>query len=464
MIEYIVQVINWSFMIYIFVYALIFFVSTMYSIISLHEHMERKRYQNGLALDKDSSIIPISILVPAYNEELTVIECINSLLKLHYPIYEIVIVDDGSSDKTREIIIETFNLKKMDKKLRNIVHSKKILDVYEGERGKNLTFICKENGGKADALNAGINASKYPYVLSIDADSVLQKESLINIATPVLEDNRTIAVGGNIKVANKVKIKDGEVVGSAVPNNWIVIMQIIEYYRVFVSTRVWFNMFNGNLIISGAFGLFKKSSVINVGGYDVDSIGEDMGLVVKLHSYHRENKIDYRISYSPHAVCWSQVPNTVRDFGKQRKRWQIGLMESMMRNKNIFLNPSYGWVGMFSYLYFMLYEMYSSVIELVGLVFVFIAYYFSFLNREFFIVFLILYTSYSFVVTIATLILGNYIDKYMITPRIFFKLFYMSLFESLGYRQVNTFYRLRGIVNYYLGKREWNKFTRRSHN
>jgi len=464
MIENIVVIINWSFMIYVYLYAIIFFISTLYSIVYLHDHMERKRYRNTLEIDTKSSVVPISILIPAYNEEQTIVECINSMLKLRYPIYEVLIIDDGSTDKTKDLVVETFSLKMVDRKIRNILDTKEVLEVYEGGSGIKITLLNKANGGKADALNVGINASKYPYVLSLDADSVLQKESLIEIATPVLEDDRTIAVGGNIKVANKVKIKDGEVVGTKTPDRWIVIMQIIEYYRVFVSTRVWFNRFNGNLIISGAFGLFKKKSVLSVGGYDTDSIGEDMGLVVKLHAYCREHKIDYKIQYSPHAVCWSQVPGRVRDFGKQRRRWQVGLMESLLRNRFIFLNPLYGVVGLFSYLYFLLYEMYSSVIEVLGLIFIGIAYYYSFLNREFFIVFIILYTSYSIVVSVATLILGNYIDKYMITPKILFRLIFMSIFESIGYRQVNSFYRLCGIFDYISNKREWNKFARHKHN
>lgn len=464
MLEKIVTTINWMFMHYIFIYASIFFISTLYSIIFLHEHMERKRYKNVLNLDGQSSLIPISILVPAYNEEFTIVECINSILKLNYPVFEIVIIDDGSTDLTKETLINAFNLKQVNKPIRKILDTQTEKKIYEGGINKKITLISKYNGGKADALNIGINISKYPYFVSIDADSILQKDSLLNIVMPVMEDSRSIAVGGNIKVANKVHIQGGEVVGSKTPDNWIVIMQIIEYYRVFVSTRVWLNRFNANLIISGAFGLFKKEAVINVGGYDTGSIGEDMGLVVKLHAFYRENRIDYRIQYSPHAVCWSQVPNKIKDFGKQRKRWQIGLMQSLFDHKYIFLNPSYGVVGLFSYVYFVIYEMLSSVIELLGLIFIIVAYYLGYLNREFFITFMLVYTMYGFVVSIATLTLGNYIDRYMVTPKIIFTLIFMSLFESIGYRQLTTFYRLSGIWNYFIGKREWNKFTRERHN
>lgn len=464
MLEKIVTTINWMFMYYIFIYASIFFISTLYSIVFLHEHMERKRYKNVLDLDGQSSLIPVSILVPAYNEENTIVECISSIMKLNYPVFEIVIIDDGSTDHTKETLINAFALKEVNKPIRKILESQDEKMVYEGVDGKKITLVSKYNGGKADALNIGINVSKYPYFVTIDADSILQKDSLLNIVMPVMEDNRSIAVGGNIKVANKVKIKNGEVVDSKSPDNWLVIMQIIEYYRVFVSTRVWLNRFNGNLIISGAFGLFKKDAVINVGGYDNNSIGEDMGLVVKLHAFHRKNKIDYKIQYSPHAVCWSQVPNKIRDFGKQRKRWQIGLMQSLGTHKYIFMNPTYGIVGLFSYVYFVIYEMFSSIIELFGLVFIGVAYYLGYLNREFFITFMLVYTLYGFVVSIATLMLGNYIDRYMITPQILFKLIFMSLFESIGYRQLTTYYRLSGIIDYMFGKTEWNKFTRDNHN
>ena len=192
------------------------------------------------------------------------------------------------------------------------------------------------NGGKADALNMGINVAQYPLIISLDADSILQYDSLSKIIIPFMKDNRTIAVGGNIKVSNQVILERGRVIKYLKPQKFVVIMQLIEYYRVFLNTRVWLNKFNGNLIISGAFGLFRKDAVISVGGYEVNSVGEDMDLVLKLHSFHRKNRLPYRIEYEPFAVCWSQVPSTLKDLKNQRRRWQIGLMTSLLNLLKIY--------------------------------------------------------------------------------------------------------------------------------
>lgn len=466
MLELAIDFLNSFFLYYVFIYAVIFFVSTIFAIIDLEEHKKRDRFYANTKLEDEQNHTPISVLVPAYNEEETVNDCIDSLLYLDYPNYEIIVIDDGSTDNTSRVVIDKFKLKKVNRPIRKLVESNKEEFIYERilENDVKITLVRKENGGKADALNMGINLSSYPLFISLDADSILQKDSLKKIVSPFNEDSTTIAAGGNIKVANQVIIDKGEVVKVLPTKKLLVIFQAIEYYRVFLTTRVWFNKFNGNLIISGAFGLFKKSSVVNIGGYDTNTIGEDMELVVKLHSFYRKNKIPYRIQYVHNAICWSQVPEKLKDLKGQRRRWHIGLMSSLYSHKYIFLNPKYGLVGIFSFLYFLVYELFSCLIDILGFGVIIVSYLAGFLNVDFLITFLLIYIFYGVVISVTSVILENYIFKYKTSIWTVIKLILYSLIESFGYRQLASYYRITGFIGYRKRKHQWNKITRKRQN
>ena len=397
MLEFLVDSINNFFMIYIAIYAIIFFISTLSAIFVIEKNQSYRKYQHEIDSKNEDSLLPISILVPAYNEEQTIIDCIESNLYLDYPEFEVIVINDGSKDRTGDLVQEHFKLKRVNRPIRRVVPCQSEIDIYEGiihERIK-LTLVNKVNGGKADALNMGINLARYPLITSLDADSILQYDSLREIVMPFNRDNRTVAVGGNIKVSNQVILDRGRVVKYLTPKLFIVIMQLIEYYRVFLNTRVWLNLFNGNLIISGAFGLFRKDAVISVGGYDTKSIGEDMDLVLKLHSFYRQNQIPYQISYEPYAVCWSQVPSKLKDLKNQRRRWQIGLMTSMFNHRQMALNPQYGLTGFFSFTYFFIYEMMSCVFDSLGIIIIVLAFFAGFLNMTFFLTFMLIYVFYN---------------------------------------------------------------------
>lgn len=466
MLTLIIDYLNMFFMYYVFIYALIFFISTIFSVLELNEDKRKRRYLNALSINSKDNYVPVSILVPAYNEEETVSDCINSLMYLDYPEYEIIVIDDGSNDNTSKVVIENFNLKKIARPIRRLVKCKNEEFVYKGKLKNSikLTLVRKENGGKADALNMGINISKYPLFASLDADSILQRDSIRNISIPFIEDDETIAVGGNIKVANQVVLDKGNVVKILPPKKLLTIFQTIEYYRVFLTTRVWFNRFNGNLIISGAFGLFKKSAAINIGGYDTDTVGEDMDLVVKLHSFYRKNKIPYSIKYAHNAICWSQVPESLKDLKGQRRRWHIGLITSLVNHKYIFLNPKYGVVGIFSFLYFVVYELFSCIIDILGLIIVLISYFSGLLNIEFLFTFLIIYILYGIVVSITSVMLENYTSKHISSIGTLLKLIIFSIIESFGYRQLCSWYRITGFIGYRKRKHQWSKINRKKQN
>ena len=466
MLRVIIDYLNIFFMYYVFIYSIVYFISTIYSMLELDNHRRKQRYSNDLKIINDKNDTPVSILVPAYNEEDTVVDCIKSLLNLDYSEYEIIVIDDGSSDDTSKVVKKAFRLDRTIRPIRRVVKCKNEKSIYERNVTNNikLTLVTKENGGKADALNMGINLSKYPLFVTIDADSILQKDSLKNIVVPFMEDDTTIAVGGSIKVANSVVLDKGNVVKRLRKFNPLVLFQTIEYYRVFLTSRVWFNSFNGNLIISGAFGLFKKNSVINVGGYNTDTIGEDMDLVVKLHSFYRKNQIPYKIKYSHNSICWSQVPERMRDLKSQRRRWHIGLITSLFSHKYIFLNPKYGVVGLVSYLYYLVYEMLSCLIDILGVGIVVVSYFAGLLNKDFLITFLLVYIVYSVIISITAIVLDNYIFKEKLRVLETIKLILFAILESFGYRQLCSWYRISGFIGYRKSKHQWGKIKRKKQN
>lgn len=460
MLEKIVKFINLFFMYYIFIYAFIFFISTIYSTIYLQEFKLKRKTKKNLNILNNKNT-PISILVPSYNEETTILKCLESLISLDYNNYEIIVINDGSKDKTKDIVINTFNLKEIKRPIRKIIKCNDILCVYENSyKNIKISLIDKVNGGKADALNAGINLSRYPLFLSLDADSILQKDSLIKISTPFLENENTIAVGGNVRISNKVILKNGKIEKNNLPKKWLLIFQLLEYSRVFLTTRVWFNRFNGNLIISGAFGLFNKNSVINVGGYSKNTIGEDMELVMKLHSFNKKHEYSYNIQYTPNAICWSQAPEKLKDLKSQRKRWHMGLMQSLLNHKYIFLNVRYGLIGVFSFLYYVIYEMLSCLIEVFGIIFICLSYFLGFINLKFFITFILIYMFYSSVISISSVFLEEYFFNVNFTLKDNIKLLLFSILEPFGYRQLCSIFRIIAIFEYRKKGLVWGEIER----
>lgn len=311
--------VNIFFLIYLIGYATFLFFSVIVGSSNLYKEKQLEQMNNKLW---QNYYIPVSILVPAYNEEVTVVETVRSLLALDYKLYEIIVVDDGSSDKTSQVLIDAFHMHPVNRPIRREIQCQKERAIYETTTEKvPITLVSKKNGGKADSLNMGINCARYPYFICMDADSILQYDSLERIVRPVLENDHVVAVGGSVRPANGVVIQKGRVLQYHLPKNLLACMQALEYDRSFLAARILLDKFNGNMIISGAFGLFEKRTVVAVGGYDHNTMGEDMELVVRLHEFCRANRRPYQIKYAADAICWSQAPEKLSDLSKQRKRW-----------------------------------------------------------------------------------------------------------------------------------------------
>lgn len=401
---------------------------------------------------------PISVVVPAYNEAATIIDNIISLLDLNYPEFEIIVVNDGSTDQTLVKTIEYFNLRKIDVEINMQVACNEIRGVYGSFEIPNLVIVDKINGGKADALNAGINLSRYPLFCGIDADCIIEKNALLRIVKPFLIHDDVVAVGGIIRIANGCTIKDGKLLEAKLPQEAIVRFQIIEYFRAFLTSRIGWERINALLIISGAFGVFKKSAVVAVGGYST-TIGEDMELTLKIHQYFREKKRNYKIDFASDAVCWTQAPNSLKGLKSQRIRWHRGLTDSLLRHKSMLFNPKYGTVGMLSMPYFFMVEMIGPLIELFGYLLFIISIITGNVSSFFIFVFLM-----AFLFGILFSLSGIYFEeisyKRYSGVKELSKLILFSFFEQFIYRQITVWWRVSSFLNFKKGSKEWGTIKR----
>ena len=459
--EQIILYINYFFWIYMFAYAIYVFFNTVVASFHLDDFFVKKSHMGYAPINNREHYIPISIVVPAYNEEVTILDSITSLLHLSYPEFEIIVVNDGSKDSTMQKVIHHFDLKEVKRPIHRQLSCKELNSIYEGEsRGRRIVLVDKENGGKSDALNMGINVSRYPLFICMDADSILQYDSLEKIVIPFLESDDVIAVGGNIKVANQAIIKNGEIVKIETPKKWLVMFQMIEYFRVFLLSRVAMNGFNSNLIISGAFGLYNKKAVIKVGGYSSGVIGEDMDLILKLHCYYRKNKQPYQIEYVPDAVCWTQVPEKISVLKAQRKRWHVGMGQALFSHSFMFFRPSYGTVGMISYPYFVLFEYITPILEILGLITLALSFYIHIINLEFLVFYLVFYMVFNIVASWVSIIFCNYLFKDSLSIKGLLKLLGVSVFECIGYRQMCSLFRIGAFFGTRKGKQKWGNMER----
>lgn len=447
------------FVIYLIGYSTFLFLAVVVGSSTLYKKRRQEILKNTFSKDY---YVPVSLISPAYNEEVTVVESVKSLLALEYPLYEILVVDDGSKDETSAKLIEAFDMKKITRPIHRKIPCQDVEFVYETNAYKvPITLIRKKNGGKADALNMGINACRYPYFICMDADSVLQHDSLSKIVRPVLEDSNVVAVGGSVRPANSVRIKDGYVLDYHIPDNLLACMQMLEYDRSFLASRILFDKFNGSLIISGAFGLFKKDIVIAAGGYDHSTMGEDMELVVNLHNYCTTNEIPYSIKYATDAICWSQVPERLQDLKKQRRRWHLGLFQSMKKHKNMMFNKKFGAVSFISYLYFLVYELFSPYIEVIGVLATLLAFAVDLINVPFMILFYVIYAVFSSVMSITAFFARIQTLDLTISFKDTLKVSLLCGFEISFLRFIMVWVRATALIGYNKKKSTWGRIERK---
>lgn len=441
----------------IVVYSLMLF----FAFIHLKSSVRLDKYLENDVNLKEVYSKPVSVIVPAYNEEQGVIATIHSLLTVEYPQYEIVVVNDGSKDSTLQLVIDEFKMEEVFQTVPRHLETERIRGIYRSPIHSNIVLIDKENGGKADALNVGINVSKYPYFCSIDGDSLLESKSLLQVMKPIIASNgRVIAAGGSVRIANGSDIQFGQVLHSVVPNNPVVIMQIIEYLRAFYMGRIALSKFNLVLIISGAFSVFSKEYVIKVGGYSRKTIGEDMELVVRLHRYLLKNKLKRTIEFLPDPICWTEAPESMKDLRTQRRRWHQGLISSIMLNREMFLNPRYRQIGLISFPYFVFVELLGPIVEVLGYIYVILSFLVGNIYLESAMILTLLFLIYGTMLSMFAVLLEAWSLKTYPRIRDTIKLMCYAFTENLWFRPMMTLYRLEGIWYYFRGKHDWGKLNR----
>lgn len=342
----------------------------IYSIGETRKYIRKSSFAEFKILASSEHTPSLSILAPAYNEGATIIENVRSLLSIYYNNFEVIIINDGSKDDSLQKLIDTYDLEEVPYFCEQPIKTKPIKGIYKSRNPvyKKLVVVDKINGGKADALNVGINIAQNKYVVCIDVDCILEQDAMLKLTKPFLENGeaRVIATGGVVRIANSCEVKDGKIEQVHLPKQFLPRMQALEYIRAFLLGRMAWSRMNGLLLISGAFGAFDREIVIAVGGYDHSTVGEDMELVVRMRRYMEEANLPYEVAYIPDPLCWTEAPASYKILGRQRNRWTRGTIETLRMHRKMFFNPRYGVLGMVSYPYWFFFEFLAPIIEFVG--------------------------------------------------------------------------------------------------
>jgi len=406
---------------------------------------------------------PVSVIVPAHNEEGTIVHTVSSALAVRYPELEVVAVNDGSTDGTMEALIDAFDLIPSPGTVNCDIHCAPVRGLYESMTYPGLRVVDKDQGGKADALNAGINASSFPLVCNIDADSIIDVQSMVQITRPFLEDHQVVAVGGVVMPANDCDIENGEVKKVRVARRSLARFQIVEYLRAFLYGRIGWARLNSLMIISGAFAIFRRTALVEVGGYRTDTVGEDMELILRMHRVFFDKKKSYRILFLPDPICWTQVPEDLKSLGRQRRRWQRGLAESLVKNRQLCFNRRYGGVGLLGYPFFIFCELLSPAIELAGYFIVATAIFAHAIDWRLAVAYVACAMLLGTILSMSSLLLEAIAFRKYPRLRDALILSAYAFLESFGYRQLHSFWRCRGLVDFFTKRAvSWGQPVRRA--
>jgi cellulose synthase/poly-beta-1,6-N-acetylglucosamine synthase-like glycosyltransferase len=409
-----------------------------------------------------ASTPPITIIAPAYNEEANIEDSVRAFLQVEYPSLQLVVVNDGSRDGTLQRLKQRFQLRPTGLVVRGDLPARAILALYQSRVDERLLVVDKDNGGKADALNVGINVARSPLICCVDADSVIDRRALLRMVEPYLySDDRVVAVGGTVLPANGTRIRDGVVEAMATPRSALACFQAVEYLRAFVYARMGLNRAGGNLIVSGAFGLFLREAVVAAGGYRTDTVGEDAELVVRIHRLMRERGERYRVVHIPDPVCLTEVPETLAVLGRQRDRWQRGLLDTLWLHRKMLFHPGYGAVGLLAMPMLLLFELLGPFIELAGYVWFAVTVAGAAVNRPFAVGFFLVAFVWGLMLSAQSLILES-LDRPGVRPlRQQLQLLAMAALENFGYRQLTLWFRMRGVWRFVMGEKSWGEMKRR---
>jgi cellulose synthase/poly-beta-1,6-N-acetylglucosamine synthase-like glycosyltransferase len=452
-----------------FEYGVIVYVATInavYFVLMVLGYFALRREHTALNLTERNALIKsrlvpaVSVLSPAFNEAATIRESVRATLGLEYPNLEVIVINDGSTDATLSILIKEFKLYRSSRQLIGDIPTKPIRGIYES-RDLRLLVIDKVNGGKADSLNAGMNAARTPLVTAVDSDSLLETEALYYVVVPFLRDPRTIAVGGIVRVVNGCDVEHGRVRTVRTPHSMLARFQIVEYLRAFLGGRIAFSFMNSLLLVSGAFGLFRRDAILKVGGFRTSTVGEDMELVVRLHHQFAQERIPYKIVFVPDPVCWTEVPENLRTLHRQRNRWQRGTVETVMLHTGMLFNPRYGLAGLFGIPYFLAFEIIGPVVELLGYILTIVGLAIGAISWGTAALFFVVSVSFGIFLSIGAVFLEEFTLRRYSALKDVLILFSAAVLENFGFRQLLTVWRVQGVIDALRQKQGWGRMERK---
>ena len=448
--------------VYVATINLIYFLMIALGYLALSRYNARLTPEERDAILKSPLAPEVAVVAPAYNEALTVRESVRGMLKLNYPNHQVIVVNDGSKDDTLKILIEEFRLYKSSRAPSGDLPHKPVRAIYESRDPIRLIVVDKENGGKADSLNAGLNVARAQLVAAVDSDSLLDPDALLHVVKPFLEDpENVIACGGIIRVVNGCEVRHSRVKTISTASSILALFQTIEYLRAFLGGRVALSFMNSLLIISGAFGVFRRDVVTAAGGFAVKTVGEDMELVVRLHKQYRTRKMPYKILYASEPLCWTEVPESAKILHRQRNRWQRGTVESISLHRRMMFNPKFGILGMFAIPYFTAFEMFGPAVECLGYALTLIGLAVGIIAAEVAILFFVVSVLFGILLSMSAIVLEEFTTRRYPLVRDVIWLFTAAVAENLGFRQMLTWWRTQGLIDGLKGKTGWGAMERR---
>ncbi len=458
------EIVIWLFLLYSAAVFIIYAWIGIYALGAVVRYKNENTFTDYSIIAANPNAPVFSLIAPAYNEGMTIVDNVRSLLSLYYHNLEIIIVNDGSKDDSMEKLIQAYELESVSFFVQGDIETKPIRGIYKSKNPafKKLIVVDKENGGKADALNVGVNISSGEYIVCIDVDCILEQDAVLKLAKPFLEqtDKKVIACGGVIRLANNCKIENGKVTDVNIPKTWLGRSQALEYIRAFVLGRMAWSRASGLILISGAFGAFDRSIVLACGGYDKNTVGEDMELVVRMRRYMEEKKEPYEVVNIPDPLCWTEVPETKEILRKQRNRWMRGTMETLWKHRKLMFNPNYGKLGMISLPYWFFFEFLGPLVEFSGIIIFFIFLILGIVNWPFFIVLFALVISTGILYSIYA-ILVDLISRQVYTKRKdFLTLVFTAVIEPFYFHPIVVKAGVKGFVDYFKKSHAWGEMTR----
>ena len=421
-------------------------------------HMRQMAYQGLDALRHSPLTPPVTIIIPAWNEQDVIVNSVRSALQADYPDLQVIVVDDGSTDMTLNRLVQSYGLVKMDGTCHPSIPTAHIRTYYVNPAIPNLVVVSKVRGGKPDALNVGINLCRSPYFCNLDADCLLERDALLRLMDPIVNSAvETVVSGGIVRILNGCETRNGRVLRVGLPRTWLERFQVVEYLRSFLFGRTGWHLLGGTLIVSGAFAVFHRSTVIEAGGYCRDTVTEDMDLIVQLHQWAADNNRKIRMSFTSDPVCWTECPSNLAMLANQRRRWQLGLCQTLWKHSGILFGTKYGIVGWLSFPFHSYVEGLGAAVEFLGYLLMPLAIFLGVVPPGLLLVFILLGFIYGGFLSVGAVLLEELTYRRYPRLRDLLILLAFAMFENIGYRQLVLYFRFQGIVKFLAGSRHWEK-------